>query len=445
MSAPQAYLKRSPARSVRREPGAGEARAAVVKRFQRGGPLAAWHDRARARREFEMLRWLTVRGVSVPEPLGLERTAGGWEVRMRAIDGARTLEQVWRAGEAREGGPGNACARGLGRLIAALHDSGVAHPDPHPGNVLVDSLGRLFALDFHKARRARWSAARLAAQWSALEATARELLPRPLRARVLAAYRRALSASLRALFDRVLAGDGLTRIEAAGRALRRATVERRRLRWTRASSSCRVCPADGALVWCRRELDDGLLSAVRARAGALAPSESIIAAQARHGELRVLRDGTWRELAPIWYAAARLEEHGLAAARPFAACTRPRPWIALELPRGARALAPGRLGDRAGAWGALAGAFWQRGLRLPAPTRAEFFELEGALVLGPLPRLERDDGPARAAARHAWRAIGNAARAPARAARADFFAAFARSAEIGRAVGEAWSREPDRG
>ena len=47
-------------------------------------------------------------------------------------------------------------ARGLGRFMAHLHDSGVMHPDPHPGNVLIEvppSLVPHFSLlDVHAVR-----------------------------------------------------------------------------------------------------------------------------------------------------------------------------------------------------------------------------------------------------------------------------------------------------
>src|SRR4029079_6193036 len=47
-------------------------------------------------------------------------------------------------------------ARGLGRFLALLHDSGVTHPDPHPGNLLIDLPGSLMPhfslLDVHAVR-----------------------------------------------------------------------------------------------------------------------------------------------------------------------------------------------------------------------------------------------------------------------------------------------------
>jgi serine/threonine protein kinase len=50
-------------------------------------------------------------------------------------------------------------ARGLGRFMALLHDCGVTHPDPHPGNLLVELPGSLMPhfslLDVHDVRFGR--------------------------------------------------------------------------------------------------------------------------------------------------------------------------------------------------------------------------------------------------------------------------------------------------
>lgn len=47
-------------------------------------------------------------------------------------------------------------ARGLGRFLATMHDAGVAHPDPHPGNLLVElpptRVPRFVLIDVHAVR-----------------------------------------------------------------------------------------------------------------------------------------------------------------------------------------------------------------------------------------------------------------------------------------------------
>jgi tRNA A-37 threonylcarbamoyl transferase component Bud32 len=87
-------------------------------------------------------------------------------------------------------------ARGLGRFLALLHERGIAHPDPHPGNVLVEvppSLVPHFTLlDVHDLRFGApldWAASRsnliLYNRWFALRGTRAD------RARFLRAYARA--------------------------------------------------------------------------------------------------------------------------------------------------------------------------------------------------------------------------------------------------------------
>jgi RIO-like serine/threonine protein kinase len=65
----------------------------VIKRFDQRGPLARVRDAARARREFEILSFLSARGVAVPRPLALRRDGSAFEVELEWISGARTLAQ----------------------------------------------------------------------------------------------------------------------------------------------------------------------------------------------------------------------------------------------------------------------------------------------------------------------------------------------------------------
>ncbi len=146
-------LKAGLRRSVRLERASDGARS-VVKRFASKGFAAASLDRARAAREHRMLSELLERGVSVPRPLGVAQVDGGWEVRMEWLgDSANAAELLsgkaaWPHGRA--GG-----LRAFARLLATLHAAGVDHADLHNGNALLDSSGRAFAIDFHKARRVK--------------------------------------------------------------------------------------------------------------------------------------------------------------------------------------------------------------------------------------------------------------------------------------------------
>jgi KDO2-lipid IV(A) lauroyltransferase len=75
-----------------------------------------------------------------------------------------------------------------------------------------------------------------------------------------------------------------------------------------------------------------------------------------------------RHVRAAWAAAARLDEHRLAVARPLALATAPRPFAAFELPRDARPLAAAGEKDRAHvarALGFLLGSLADRGLWIP--------------------------------------------------------------------------------
>lgn len=129
----------------------------VVKHYRRGGLLrhlvaqrylrVGW---ARSRSEFELLKRVRSLGVSAPEPVAyitqgrlLYRT---WLV-MREVEQHKTLATLSceAPGEAQDLLP--AVVQQIERLIG----SGIWHVDLHPGNVLIDSQGEIFLIDFDKA------------------------------------------------------------------------------------------------------------------------------------------------------------------------------------------------------------------------------------------------------------------------------------------------------
>ncbi len=399
MDARDGLLKLSPSRSVRRAAGAAGA-GVVIKRFAGSGSLAAWKDARRARREFEMLEWLHGAGLAVPRPLALERVEGGYEVRMQEIPGAISLEQCLRGGGAWPGPQldAHALARRLGVLLARLHGLGVAHPDLHAGNALLDERGELFAIDFHAARRVVWNPSRLRAQWIALEATSRELLPRACRARTLAAWRAHVEPSLRSCLERALEPRrGLDWLQAA-RDLRRRTVQKRRWRWLRDSSSCRLVDEGERRGVMSRALGDRSWSELEALLAAATARERTPGEPAwlePDGRLRA-RPWLWRraqrvrDVLPSWFACARANEHGLAACRPLALSVAPRVWALFEAAPAAGALVGAAHGDRAQRWGRWAGAFHERGLRPVWQAGASWFDAARPHLLLPLADLEFD-------------------------------------------------------
>lgn len=108
-----------------------------------------------ARREWRNLRRLARAGVDVPAPLALGALPGGERVLATAYLKGIPLAEALVRPEPRSG-----IVRAVGELVAALHASGCAHRDLHPGNLLWTEDGPVL-LDLQLARRARSRAARL--------------------------------------------------------------------------------------------------------------------------------------------------------------------------------------------------------------------------------------------------------------------------------------------
>ena len=287
----------------------------VVKRFHHPNPFLASFDRARARRELAALVELERAGLPVPEPLGLRATDAGWELRLRTVEGARTLRELLEGTASMPGGWERLLAR-LGELLARLQAAGWEHGDLHAGNVLVDARGRPWLIDFQRARRAAPDAARRLDEVVECAAMARELLSARLRARFLLSWLEALPTELRPK----LAGTELfNAIEERARLRRRERVRIGLSRWLRESSRARWVERGTAGVWLRRDLTPATLEHDL-------PEHWLV--------LRGARD----ELRARWLGAARLAEHRLPVARPaaFARGSRWRgrgAWAAFEPPQ----------------------------------------------------------------------------------------------------------------
>jgi len=136
----------------------------VVKEYlPRGlGPaLRALVSRTPAQREWRALRRLRRAGVAVPRPLALGQPqsrlaalCGRGALVMEALPNTITLEELllhrFQGSTSPPPLPSGAAAR-LGRLVRSLHDAGVAHPDLHAANVLLDPAGEFHLIDFHSA------------------------------------------------------------------------------------------------------------------------------------------------------------------------------------------------------------------------------------------------------------------------------------------------------
>lgn len=131
---------------------------AVLRRYLRGGQVARWvresyvyfgHGKSRSFREFRILAALAAKGLPVPAPLvaGSFRhgPAGRAALMTSLIPEARSLAEV--AGEMN-----GEDWSSLGATLAAFFRAGLIHPDLNATNILRDSGGGWYLIDFDRAR-----------------------------------------------------------------------------------------------------------------------------------------------------------------------------------------------------------------------------------------------------------------------------------------------------
>ncbi|WP_322997353.1 3-deoxy-D-manno-octulosonic acid kinase [Castellaniella sp.] len=134
---------------------AGEHGPAVLRHYRRGGLRArlgpdgyAWLGQARVRAfaEVRVLAHLQAAGVLVPQPLGAAYWRLGLFYRtailIARIDGAQAL-----ASRLDQADP-----LAVATAIRAMHRAGVWHADLNAYNILFDSQGRVWLIDFDRAR-----------------------------------------------------------------------------------------------------------------------------------------------------------------------------------------------------------------------------------------------------------------------------------------------------
>ena len=129
----------------------------VVKYYARGGLIRRlvkqrylkW-GKARCQLEYEVMQDVRRFGVNAPEPIAYAYKGKifykAWLVT-KEIECPQTLAELALSDEG--------CARSvMGELVdqvSALIGNKILHVDLHPGNVVIDSSGRVFLLDFDKA------------------------------------------------------------------------------------------------------------------------------------------------------------------------------------------------------------------------------------------------------------------------------------------------------
>jgi len=131
----------------------------VVRHYRRGGYVARFiedhyiwlgAERSRSFREWRLLRRLHDAGLPVPNPiaahvhrLGVLYTA---DIITTYLPDTRKLS----AFIAERNVPTD-CWRRVGRMVRAVHEHGVDHPDLTAHNILLDARGELFLVDFDNA------------------------------------------------------------------------------------------------------------------------------------------------------------------------------------------------------------------------------------------------------------------------------------------------------
>jgi 3-deoxy-D-manno-octulosonic acid kinase len=131
----------------------------VVRHYHRGGFVARfvadhylWSglDRTRAFREWRLLRRLRDAGLPVPNPIAAHvyRTGPIYtaDIITTYLPDTRKLSSFIS-----EGAVPPHCWRQIGRMIRAVHAYGVDHPDVTAHNILLDTRGSLFLVDFDNA------------------------------------------------------------------------------------------------------------------------------------------------------------------------------------------------------------------------------------------------------------------------------------------------------
>ncbi|MFU1907446.1 3-deoxy-D-manno-octulosonic acid kinase [Bordetella avium] len=143
----------------------------VLRGYRRGGLIAriarqayVWTGEARTRafREFRLLASMKAAGLPVPAPLAAAYWRDGLSYRaailVERVPGARAL-----AADLSEA----ACVS-AGQAIAAMHRAGVWHADLNAFNILLDTAGKAWLIDFDRGRGGGLSAAQRAANMQRL-------------------------------------------------------------------------------------------------------------------------------------------------------------------------------------------------------------------------------------------------------------------------------------
>ena len=127
-------------------------RGGLVSRFIEDHYVWLGLDKTRAFREWRLLADLFRLGLPVPRPIAARVTRHGLSYRSDLITvflpDTRPLASLLNEGTV----PAGSWQR-IGAMLRRFHDHGVSHPDVTAHNVLIDSAGRPYLVDFDNCRR----------------------------------------------------------------------------------------------------------------------------------------------------------------------------------------------------------------------------------------------------------------------------------------------------
>lgn len=133
----------------------------VLRPFRRGGAIGrlihshyvrTGASRSRAFREYDLLAWMSGKGLPVPRPVAARYAPVGPVYRAELVT-MRLAETRTVADVLKEGGLPYEVWMAIGAIIAQMHRLGVDHTDLNCRNILLDGRFSPWLIDFDKCRR----------------------------------------------------------------------------------------------------------------------------------------------------------------------------------------------------------------------------------------------------------------------------------------------------